>query len=99
MEMERRGRGSGRVTHVRCRECSAPVLLDPTQMDTEGDPVTLRCEACGASVPVRQFDAEWDSGWVDFEPRGPRRLWVVAPSSADAERDASNTRDRSLPEV
>jgi hypothetical protein len=68
-------------------------------MDTEADAVTLRCEACEASVPVRQFDAEWDTTWVDYEPRAPRRLWVVAPSSADAEQDASSTRDRSQPEL
>jgi hypothetical protein len=38
-------------------------------METEADVVTLRCEACGASIPVRRFDAEWQ-----LDPRTSRGL-------------------------
>ena len=72
--MERRQRGSGQVTHVACRECCAPVLLDPDQMDVEDDAVTLVCESCGTTVPVRRFDAARDACIVEYQPRTSRGL-------------------------
>jgi hypothetical protein len=67
--MERRGHGTGQVTHVACRKCDVPVRLDAAKMDAHADPVTLRCEACGALVPVRRSDPERDSWRMDFQPR------------------------------
>ena len=69
--MERRGHGTGQVTHVACRECSTPVRLDPAKMDAnaDADSVTLPCEVCGASVPVRCSDPERDSWRMDYQPR------------------------------
>lgn len=53
---ERRGRGSGQVVHVICRDCFAPVLLDPASMTTNGDRVELRCPGCRATRRVRRTD-------------------------------------------
>jgi hypothetical protein len=44
-------------------------------MDIDGDPVTLPCEVCGASIPVRRFDAEWESWRVEYRPQTYRSLF------------------------
>jgi hypothetical protein len=71
--MERRGHGTGQVTHVACRECDAPVRLDAAKMVADADPVTLPCDVCGASVPIRRSDPERDSWRMEFQP-GTRLL-------------------------
>jgi hypothetical protein len=67
--MERRNRGSGQVTHVACRNCSAPVLLDPTRIRAKAARVELRCPACGAPVPVRHDDPARVTSMVNSDTR------------------------------
>ncbi|HZQ56518.1 MAG TPA: hypothetical protein VFA84_00700 [Acidimicrobiales bacterium] len=74
---ERRGRGSGHVTHVRCRACDVPVLLDPNAMVLKEAHAELRCPACGAVVPVRRNDAY---------RRPPDGIWGIASYSHDEGR-------------
>jgi hypothetical protein len=56
--VERRGHGTGQVSHVACRSCAAPLLLDPAAMTTSTEGTALRCPACGGTVPVRRSDTE-----------------------------------------
>jgi len=44
-------------------------------MEIDGDTVTLPCDACGASVPVRRFDPESDSWRVEYQPQTYRSLF------------------------
>ena len=65
---ERRGPHSGQVTHVNCRRCHAPVLLDPDKMERKADHVELRCPHCGAQVPVR---------FTDIDRARPEGIWSI----------------------
>ena len=56
-----------------CRECAAPVRLDPAKMDAAAAAVTLPCGSCGAVVPVRRSDPERDSWRMEYTP-APRLL-------------------------
>ncbi len=58
LRVERRRHGTGQVTHVGCRSCASPVLLDPSVMSAGSAGPELRCAACGAPVPVRHGDPE-----------------------------------------
>jgi len=85
--MERRGRGSGKVSHVECRECGAPVLIDSRVMVVKETHAELRCPACGAVVPVRRNDAF----------RGaPDGIWAIDTYSHAGTRPAGKHLHRSL---
>jgi hypothetical protein len=43
-------------------------------MEVEDDAVALACESCGATVPVRRFDAARDSRTLEYLPRKPGGL-------------------------
>ena len=64
---ERRGRKSGQVSHVACRDCHAPVRLDPAVMTVTAGGARLRCPACAAAVWVRRWDAQRGM-WADQPP-------------------------------
>jgi hypothetical protein len=55
---ERRGHYSGQVTHVPCRTCSSPVLLEAARMTLTSTHAELRCPKCDAPVRVRRADKE-----------------------------------------
>jgi hypothetical protein len=65
---ERRGRRSGQVSHVDCRRCHDPVLLDPAKMERKADHVELRCPHCDAVVPIRV---------TDMDRPAPEGVWAI----------------------
>jgi hypothetical protein len=58
VEGERRGRHSGGVSHVDCRVCGAPVLLDPRRIRRRSDRSELTCTGCRAVLAIRRTDAD-----------------------------------------
>jgi hypothetical protein len=78
--LERRRIGTGQVSHVACRSCSAPVLLDPATMTVSAFGVVLRCAACDAMVPVRRYDPERGTSARGEEgsDSGAQRQWKLA---------------------
>jgi hypothetical protein len=75
---ERRGRHSGQVTHVHCRTCDAPVLLDPAKMERKADHAELCCPGCGAAVHVRCTDID--------RPR-PEGIWSIRAYAEEPETE------------
>ena len=55
---ERRGPYTGQVTHVPCRTCRTPVLLEAARMTLTATHAELRCPRCDALVRVRRSDKE-----------------------------------------
>ena len=82
--MERRRRGTGQVTHVACRQCSAPVLLDPAQMDVDED--RSRCHVrrvglwCRSGASTRSRTA---GRWSTNRRRPTEACSVESAASAD----------------
>jgi len=46
------------VTHITCRSCGAPILLDPARVTRRPTHAEVICPACDATVAVRLIDAD-----------------------------------------
>jgi hypothetical protein len=94
---ERRGPYSGQVTHVPCRTCRTPVLLEAAKMTLTATHAELRCPRCDALVRVRRSDKqmELDGIWTiacyaeEWEPASdpepdpaPKRFFRAKRTSA-----------------